>query len=91
MRCCCGSQGQGGDLVVAAAVLSILLAQGKMAEEIELLSALLNMVGENLGLLALKAPSGQDCSPSQEQNQGRRCHAGPQQVMEREVKPDIPG
>ena len=55
---CCASQGQGGDLVAAAAALSVLMAQGKTAEQISLLAALFEMIGDNLGLLALKAPSG---------------------------------
>ena len=57
----CGSQGQGGDLVAAAAALSVLMAQGKTAEQISLLAALFEIVGDSLGLLALKAPSGEDC------------------------------
>ena len=44
---CCGSQGQGGDLVAAAAALSVLMARGKTAEQIS--------------LLALRAPSAEDC------------------------------
>ena len=58
---CCGSQGQGGDLVAVAAALSVLMAQGKTAEQISLLAALFEIVGDNLGLLALKAPSGENC------------------------------
>lgn len=58
---CCGSQGQGGDLVAVAAALSVLIAQGKTAEQISLLAALFEVVGDNLSLLALKAPSGEDC------------------------------
>ena len=58
---CCGSQGQGGDLVAVAAALSVLLAQGKTAEQISLLAALFTIVGDSLALLALKAPSGADC------------------------------
>ena len=57
---CRGSQGQGGELVAAAAALSVLLAQGRTAEEISLLAALFEIVGDNLGLLALKAPSAED-------------------------------
>ena len=60
-RQCCGSQGQGGDLVAAAAALSVLMAQGKTAEQISLLAALFTIVGDSLALLALKAPSGEDC------------------------------
>lgn len=70
-RCCCGSQGQGGDLVAVAAALSVALAQGRTAEELELLSALFNMLGDNLILLSLKAPSAEDCSSCQKQNQDR--------------------
>ena len=55
---CRGSQGQGGDLVAAAAALSVLIAQGKTAEQISLLAALFEIIGDNLGLLALQAPSG---------------------------------
>ena len=57
---CCGSQGQGGDLVAAAAALSVLIAQGKTAEQISLLAALVEIIGDNLGLLALQAPSGEE-------------------------------
>lgn len=61
-RCCCGSQGQGGDLVAAAATLSVAIAQGKTAEELELLSAVFDIMADSLGLLALKAPSQEHCS-----------------------------
>ena len=60
MEYCCGSQGQGSDLVAAAAALSVLMAQGKTAEQISLLAALFEIVGDSLGLLALKAPSGSE-------------------------------
>ena len=71
-RCCCGSQGQGGDLVAAAAALAVAIAQGKTAEELELLGAVFNMLGDNLALLALKAPSAEGCCPSQMgENEGR--------------------
>ena len=60
-RRCCGSQGQGGDLVAAAAALSVMIAQGKTAEQISLLAALFTIVGDSLALLALKAPDGEDC------------------------------
>ena len=71
-RCCCGSQGQGGDLVAAAAALSVLIAQGKTAEQIELLSAVFDMLADNLATLALKAPSVEDCR-CQEEDQDRCC------------------
>ncbi|MBD5118216.1 MAG: hypothetical protein HDT37_03760 [Clostridiales bacterium] len=72
-RCCCGSQGQGGDLVAAAAALSVLIAQGKTAEQIELLSAVFDMLADNLATLALKAPSEEDCCchEAEEKNEGR--------------------
>ena len=69
-HCCCGSQGQGGDLVAAAAALSVLIAQGKTAEQIELIAALFEIIGDNLSLLALKAPSEEDCR-CQEETQDR--------------------
>ncbi len=71
MGCGCVSQGQGGDLVAAAAALSVLMAQGKTAEQIELLSTLFEIIGDNLSLLALKVPSGETCCPSGGENQGR--------------------
>ena len=63
---CCGSQGQGGDLVATAAALSVLMAQGKTAEQISLLAALFTIVGDSLALLALKAPSEEDCGQENE-------------------------
>lgn len=57
MKCCrCVSQGQGGDLIAAAAALSVVIAQGKTAEELELMSALFDILADNLALLALKVP-----------------------------------
>lgn len=61
---------QGGNLVATAAALSVLIAQGKTAEQIELLAALFNVLGDNLSLLALKVPSEEDCC-CQEKDQGR--------------------
>ena len=72
-RCCCGSQGQGGDLVAAAAALSALIAQGKTSDELDLLAALFTIIGDNLALLALKAPSAEDCCPSQMEESRGRC------------------
>lgn len=65
MRRRCVSQGEGGDLVAAGAALSVVMAQGKTAEELELLAALFQIIGDNLGLLALKAPSEESCCPNQ--------------------------
>lgn len=70
-RYCYGSQGQGSDLIAAAAALSVVIAQGRTAEELELLSTLLEIVGDNLGLLAIKAPSAEECCPCRKENQGR--------------------
>lgn len=71
MRCCRSSQGQGGELIAAAAALSVVIAQGKTAEELELLAALFEIIGDNLGLLALKAPSGDDCQCQAEESRDR--------------------
>ena len=71
-RCCCGSQGQGGDLVAAAAALSVLIAQGKTSEEIELLGAVFDMLADNLAMLALKAPSREDCCLEAAQTEGQK-------------------
>jgi len=70
-RCCRGSQGQGGDLVAAAAALSVVMAQGRTSEELELLAALFEVIGDNLGLLAIKAPSASQSRPGREEDQGR--------------------
>lgn len=63
--CDCVSQGQGADLVAAAAALAVAMAQGKTAEQIELLAALFEIIGDNLALLALKVPSGETYCPKQ--------------------------
>ena len=71
VRGCSACQGQGGELVAAAAALAVVTAQGKTAEELELLSVFFNMLGDNLAALALKAPSAGDCCPAQEESRGR--------------------
>ena len=77
MACDCVSQGQGGDLVAAAAALAVVMAQGRTADQIELLAALFEIIGDNLSLLALKVPSGEafcpcrEEGPAENQNQGR--------------------
>ncbi len=43
-------------LVLLAAVTAIQLAQGKCAEELGTLGAFFTVLGDNLALLALKAP-----------------------------------
>ena len=67
MKCDCVSRGQGGDLVAAAAALSVVMAQGKTADQIELLAALFEIIGDNLSLLALKVPSGEVFCPGTDQ------------------------
>ena len=70
---------QGNGLMAAAAALSAAMAQGKTAEQLGLLAALFNVVGDNLALLALSAPSGDnlstpDCCPAQQpETQIGRC------------------
>lgn len=70
MKCSCVSQGQGGDLVAVAAALSVLMAQGKTAEQIELLAALFEIIGDNLSLLALKVPNGEKYCSGEGEIQG---------------------
>lgn len=57
---CCRNHGQGGDLVAAAAAISVVIAQGRTADELDLLAALFQVIGDNLALLALQTPS-EDC------------------------------
>lgn len=45
------------NIVLLAAVASIQFAQGRNAQEIELLAAFFEIIGDNLSLLALNAPS----------------------------------
>lgn len=45
------------NIVYLAAVASVQFAQGRSAEDIELLAAFFEVVGDNLSLLALSAPS----------------------------------
>lgn len=46
------------NLVLLAAVASVRFAQGRSAQELTLLSAFFEVLGDNLALLALDAPSG---------------------------------
>ncbi len=57
MARCCGS-GENEALVAAAAALSIYIAKGKTAEQMERLSALFEILGDNLALLALNGGCG---------------------------------
>lgn len=47
----------GEGLVAAAAALSAGLAQGRTAEELNVLAAFFTILGDDLALLALQAPS----------------------------------
>ncbi len=47
----------GEGLVAAAAALSAALAQGRTAEELNVLAAFFTILGDDLTLLALQAPS----------------------------------
>lgn len=64
----CVSQGQGGDLVAVAAALAVTMAQGRTADELELLAALFEIIGDNLALLALKVPSREACCSGHGEN-----------------------
>ncbi len=55
-------QSSGDALLAAAAAASIAIAQGKTSDEIEVLAAFFNVLGDNLELLAIHAP---DASPPQ--------------------------
>ena len=60
---CCPASSSGDGLLAAAAAASIALAKGKTADELELLSAFFEVLGDSLALLALHAPNGSgDCS-----------------------------
>lgn len=56
---CCG-QNPGNGLIAAAAALTAMIAQGRTAEQLELLSALFDILADNLAMLALCAPSVDD-------------------------------
>lgn len=49
-----------GNIVLLAAAASIQYAQGRSADELELLSAFFDILADNLAMLALGAPSGGD-------------------------------
>lgn len=46
-----------GNIILLAAAATIRLAQGATAEQLEMLSAFFNVIGDNLILLSLCAPS----------------------------------
>ena len=47
------------NIVYLAAMAAVWFARGKTAEQIELLAAFFEVLGDNLALLALSAPSGE--------------------------------
>ena len=53
----CQSEG----LLTAATALSIALSQGKTAEELAVLGAFFTVLGDSLSMLAIRAPSEEDC------------------------------
>lgn len=54
----------GEELVLLGAAAAIQLAQGKCAEELTQLGLFFTILGDNLSLLALSAPSQEGLSPS---------------------------
>ena len=66
----CQGSGNNQGLLLLATLASIRIAQGLNAEQIELLSTLFEIVGNNLSLLALKVPSGETFCPCGEAQRG---------------------
>lgn len=54
----CPDQSSGDALLIAAAAASIAIAKGKTADELEVLAAFFEVLGDNLALLALHASCG---------------------------------
>lgn len=52
------------NIILLAAAATIRVAQGATAEQLELLSAFFNVIGDNLILLSLCAPSCKDLADS---------------------------
>lgn len=52
----CGSGPNGQTLVLLAAVVSFQLAQGRSAEDLELMSAFFEVLGDDLALIAARLP-----------------------------------
>jgi len=55
------SGGQLDGLLLLAALVSIQMSQGLTDTQLELLAAFFTVLGDNLALLALKAPSEENC------------------------------
>lgn len=55
---CCPDQSSGDALLVAATATSIAIAKGKTADELEVLAAFFQVLGDSLALLALHVQCG---------------------------------
>ena len=53
----CSREGSGEGLVTTAAALAIAISQNRTADELDLLAIFFTALGDNLALLALKAPN----------------------------------
>lgn len=51
-------------LVILAALASVQIAQGLTGEQLELLSAFFEVLGDDLALLALRSGNGENCGPN---------------------------
>lgn len=69
MRRCGGnsSQAQGSNLVAVAAALSIMIAQGKTADELAILASLFDLMRSNIALMAVST-AGENTQPCQGQS-----------------------
>ena len=61
----CPPQGQGANLVAAAAALSVWIGRGKTADELAILASLFDLMRSNLALMALNTVS-DDIQPGQQ-------------------------
>lgn len=53
-------------LVILAALASVQIAQGLTGEQLELLSAFFEVLGDDLALLALRSDNSENCQPDNE-------------------------
>lgn len=53
-------------LVILAALASVQIAQGLTGEQLELLSAFFEVLGDDLALLALRSDNGEGCEPNRQ-------------------------
>ena len=61
----CRDGPSGEALLLLTALVSIQLARGKSAQELELLSAFFEVLGDNLALIATRLPAeGENCASS---------------------------